>query len=254
MPVASINGFAMYYEDAGEGVPLVFVHGGLGGGRGSELFRRTHMAALARHARVIAFDRRAAGRSQEPPAGYGFADFVADIGTLLDHLGCDRAVLAGTSAGGPQVLQFALDHPGRVMGLVLGSTATQTVRVPEELASLTTYLGTTALSDLQGLLAQTSGGGVGGVLQTYLAYHLHGDPISQRLGEIAAPALVLHGTADEEVPFHEAGRLRAGLPDATLVSFEGGGHGIMVSDAAEWRQAIVDFLNRLPRCGNPAAD
>ena len=241
----------MYYEVTGEGIPLVFVHGGLGGGRGSESFRRTHMAALARHARVIAFDRRAAGHSEEPAAGYGFADFVADIAGLLDHLGCERAVLAGTSAGGPQVLQFALDHPRRVMGLVLGSTATQTVRVPPELASLTTYLGTTALSDLQGILGR-SPGGVSGVLQTYLAYHLHGDPVAGRLGEIGVPALILHGTADEEVPFHEAGNLRDGLPNATLVGFEGGRHGIMMSHATQWRQAVVEFLNGLPGCANPA--
>ena len=253
MPVTSINGFAMYYEVAGEGVPFLYVHGGLGGGRGSEPFRHTHMAALARHARVIAFDRRAAGRSEEPPAGYGFADFVADIVALLDHLGCDSAVLAGTSAGGPQVLQCALDHPERVLGLVLGSTATQTVRVPAELASLTTYLGTTALADLQAVLGGTSGAGVNGVLQTYLAYHLHGDPAAQRLGEIGVPALVLHGSADEEVPFHEAGRLCAGLPNARLVPFEGAGHGVMTSHAGDWRQAVVDFLADLPRHGNPAA-
>ena len=242
----------MYYEVAGEGLPLVFVHGGLGGGRGSESFRRTHMAALARHAAVAAFDRRAAGRSQEPAAGYGFADFVADIAALLDHLGYDRAVLAATSAGGPQVLQFALDHPGRVTGLVLSSTATQTVRVPPELASLTTYLGTTALSDLQGILGQTSGGGVSGILQTYLAYHLHGDPIAGRLAEIRVPALVLHGTDDEEVPFLEGSRLCDGLPNASMVSFAGGRHGIMVDNAAEWRQAVVDFLEGLSHDASPA--
>ena len=191
----------MYYEAAGAGVPLLFVHGGLGGGRGSEAFRQHHLAELARHARVIAFDRRAAGQSETPAGGYGFDSFVADLVALLDHLGHPQAVLMGHSAGGPQVLQCALDHPQRVLGLVLGSTATQTVRVPPELAALTTYLGTTALSDLQGMLGQAPGGGVSGILQTYLAYHLHGDPIADRLGEIAAPALVLHGTADAEVPF-----------------------------------------------------
>ena len=237
-----INEFCMYYEVAGEGVPLLFVHGGLGGGRGSEVFRQHHMVELAQHATVIAFDRRAAGQSEEPADGYGFDCFVADIMALLDHLGHSRAVLMGHSAGGPQVLQCALDHPQRVMGLVLSSTASQTVRVPPELAALTTYLGTTALTDLQGILGQASGGAVGGILQTYLAYHLHGDSIADRLGEIEAPALVLHGTADEEVAFVEGCGLHAGLRNASLVSFEGGGHGIMVSHAAAFRQAILDFL------------
>ncbi len=232
----------MYYEVAGEGVPFLFVHGGLGGGRGSEVFRQHHMAELAQHATVIAFDRRAAGQSEEPAAGYGFECFVADILGLLDHLGHPRAVLMGTSAGGPQVLQCALDHPQRVMGLVLSSTASQTVRVPPELASLTTYLGTIALSDLQNILGHASGGAAGGILQTYLAYHLHGDPIASRLGEVEAPALVLHGTADEEVPFTEGRRLHAGLRNASLTSIEGGRHGIMTSHAVAFRQAIIDFL------------
>ncbi len=241
----------MYYEVAGAGVPFLFVHGGLGGGRGSAVFRQNHMAELAQHATVIVFDRRAAGQSEAPAAGYGFACFVADIMALLDHLGHPRAVLMGTSAGGPQVLQCALDHPQRVMGLVLSSTASQTVRVPPELASLTTYLGTTALSDLRNILGQASGGAVGGILQTYLAYHLHGDPIASRLGEIEAPALVLHGTADEEVAFMEGRRLHAGLRNASLVSFESGGHGIMTSHAVTFRQAILDFLAGLPPYLNP---
>lgn len=242
MPRERINEFCMYYETAGDGMPLLFVHGGLGGGRGSEAFRRHHMTELARHATVIAFDRRAAGQSEEPASGYGFDCFVADIVALLDHLGHPQVVLMGHSAGGPQVLQCALDYPDRVLGLVLSSTASQTVRVPPGLAALTTYLGTTALSDLQTILGQASGGAVGGVLQTYLAYHLHGDPIADRLGEIEAPALVLHGTADEEVPFAEGRRLHAGLASASLVSIEGGGHGIMTSHAAAFRQAIIDFL------------
>ena len=75
-----------------------------------------------------------------------------------------------------------------------------------------------------------------------MAYHLHGDPIASRLGEIEAPALVLHGTADEQVPFTEGRRLHAGMRNASLVSFENGGHGIMTSHAVAFRQAIIDFL------------
>ena len=130
MPTERINGFHMYYEVAGQGVPLLFVHGGLGGGRGSALFRQHHMPVLAQYAHVIAFDRRAAGLSETPTAGYSFDGFVADMVALLDHLGHERAVLMGHSAGGPQVLQCALTHPERVMALILSSTATQTVHVP----------------------------------------------------------------------------------------------------------------------------
>src|SRR5262249_54650916 len=154
MPTERINGFHMYYECAGEGVPFLFVHGGLGGGHGSALFRQHHMALLGLHAHGIAFDRRAAGLSETPTTSYSFDGFVADIMALLNHLGHERAVLMGTSAGGPQVLQCALTHPERVMALVLGSTATQTVNVPPALASLVTFLGTEGLTHLQTMLAR----------------------------------------------------------------------------------------------------
>jgi pimeloyl-ACP methyl ester carboxylesterase len=85
----------------------------------------------------------------------------------------------------------------------------------------------------------------GGVLQTYLAYHLHGDPIAERLGEITVPVLILHGTDDTEVAFAEGERLLAGLPNASLVSFEGGGHRIMASDPDAYAQAVLSFLRAL---------
>ena len=265
MPTERINGFHMYYEVAGQGVPFLFVHGGLGGGRGSALFRQHHMPVLAQYVHVIAFDRRAAGLSETPTAGYSFSGFVADIVALLDHLGHERAVLMGTSAGGPQVLQCALTHPERVMALVLGSTATQTVNVPPALASLVTFLGTEGLTHLQHMLARHDTTTpvqatappspiepVSGVLQTYLAYHLHGDPIAARLGEITVPALILHGTADEEVPFVEAECLHAGLSTSSLLPFVGGGHSILATHAEPYRQAILHFLHSLAAAPSPA--
>ena len=55
MPTERINGFDMYYEVAGQGFPLLFVHGGLGGGRGSALFRQHHMPMLAQYGQEYGF-------------------------------------------------------------------------------------------------------------------------------------------------------------------------------------------------------
>jgi pimeloyl-ACP methyl ester carboxylesterase len=120
-------------------------------------------------------------------------------------------------------------------------------------------LGTDGLTSLQTMLAGQDEGSpsnpsaglpsplanFGGVLQTYLAYHLHGDPIAARLAEIDIPALILHGTADEEISFAEAERLQAGLPQAVLVPFEDGGHRIMVTHAESYTQAVTSFLHRM---------
>jgi pimeloyl-ACP methyl ester carboxylesterase len=144
------------------------------------------------------------------------------------------------------------------MALVLSSTTTQTVNVPPALASLVTFLGTEGLTHLQTMLARNEAvpsvppaealsplEPFAGVVQTYLAYHVHGNPIAARLGEIPVPTLILHGTADEEVPFVEAERLHTGLSASTLIPFLGGGHGIMVTHAEPYRQAILDFLRSL---------
>jgi hypothetical protein len=53
MPVTRIHHFDMYYEAAGEGIPCLFVHGGLGGGNGSATFRQYQMPALSQHAGVL---------------------------------------------------------------------------------------------------------------------------------------------------------------------------------------------------------
>ena len=156
------------------------------------------------------------------------------------------------------MLQCALTHPERVRALILSSTATQTVHVPAALTSLVTFLGTEGLTYLQQMLTrhdtapavQAPGPGapvepLAGILQTYLAHHLHGDQLASRLQDITVPALILHGTADAEIPFGEAEYLHAGLPTSTLIPFVSGGHSIMVTHAEPYRQAIIDFLRTL---------
>ena len=56
------------------------------------------------------------------------------------------------------------------------------------------------------------------------------------------PGLILHGTADTEIPFAEAEYLHAGLPTSSLIPFVGGGHSILATHAEPYRQAIIDFL------------
>ena len=90
-----------------------------------------------------------------------------------------------------------------------------------------------------------------GILQTYLAYHLQGNPLTDRLQDITVPALILHGTADAEIPFGEAEYLHAGLPTSSLLPFVGGGHSILVTHAEPYRQAIIDFLQS--RASAPSA-
>jgi pimeloyl-ACP methyl ester carboxylesterase len=100
---------------SGQGEWLVCLHG---------LASQAHMfdrvaPLLTDSFRVIAIDQRGHGLSDKPDSGYDWATVSSDLDAILDALTIDRAVLAGHSWGGNVAVQYAVDHPDRVRGLVL---------------------------------------------------------------------------------------------------------------------------------------
>lgn len=120
MPYAWTNGFRTYYEDEGEGFPIVFVHG--------HTFDRTmweyQVDALLDEGeyRTVIMDLRGHGLSEMPITGYWPASYMQDLRALMDHLAIQRAVLVGNSVGGSVVTHFALDYPARTAALVLAGS------------------------------------------------------------------------------------------------------------------------------------
>jgi len=106
----------LYYEMGGEGETLVLIHAGFVDSRMWD----DQWAALAEHYRVVRFDMRGFGRSDAATAAVPRRD---DLLCLLDELDIARATLIGCSLGGEVALDFTLEHPGRVAGLVLESAA-----------------------------------------------------------------------------------------------------------------------------------
>ncbi len=99
----------------GSGEWLILLHG---------LASQTHIwdlvaSRLSDTFRVIAIDQRGHGLSDKPDGGYDFATITADLDAILKALKIDRAVLAGHSWGGNVAVQYAVDHPDRVSGLIL---------------------------------------------------------------------------------------------------------------------------------------
>jgi pimeloyl-ACP methyl ester carboxylesterase len=118
MPFAKINGIELYYETHGSGPAFVFAHGG----GGSHLSWWQQVPAFASHYTVITFDHRSFGQSHDLPNGPGPNAFVEDLTTLLDHLGIQKAAVAGQSMGGWTVCGFAAAHPERASALILCDT------------------------------------------------------------------------------------------------------------------------------------
>ena len=102
---------------AGEGFPVMFVHGNCSSGA----FFEALLPRLPRGLRGIAMDLRGYGETEPKPidATRGMRDSSDDVVALMDALGLERALFVAHSAGAGVVMQLAMDHPKRVAGLVL---------------------------------------------------------------------------------------------------------------------------------------
>jgi pimeloyl-ACP methyl ester carboxylesterase len=116
------GGVTLAGEEAGEGIPVVLLHGLTATRRYVVMGSR----ALERSGhRVVAYDARGHGASSPAadPDAYDYDDLVDDLRAVLDDRGIQRAVLAGASMGAHTALRLALDDPGRVAGLVIATPA-----------------------------------------------------------------------------------------------------------------------------------
>jgi pimeloyl-ACP methyl ester carboxylesterase len=222
------------------------------------------VGALAATHRVVRFDARGFGKS---PAGDGplTMETIADDGAaLLDHLGVERAVVAGCSMGGYAALAFVRRHPHRLAGLVLLDTragadtpeakanrATLAAKVLAEGASaaveafLPKLLGETTHRERPELAARlrerilaTSPRGIANALHGLAA---RADS-RETLPPIAVPTLVLVGAEDVLTPPAEAEAMAAAIPGARLGVIPGAGHLANLENPGAVNAALRAFL------------
>jgi pimeloyl-ACP methyl ester carboxylesterase len=230
---------------------------------------------LARAGRfVIRYDNRDTGKSTsyEPGRpGYASDAFVQDAVAVLDSYGIRRAHLVGMSAGGAVAQLVALDHPGRVASVTAVST-TAVGGVDRELPGPEpAYLGHAAAfedvdwSDRGALVemfvreaevlsssrhpfdqAATRAFVEADLARTanpasLLNHSLQtgGDESERTVRDIAVPLLVIHGSADPVFPIAHGIALAEAVPEATLVTVDGGGHGLHEGDWDQALEAIV---------------
>jgi pimeloyl-ACP methyl ester carboxylesterase len=261
MPHVDVNGQRIYHEDSGgAGLPLVLAHGLL---MDHEMFA-SQVAAFGDSHRVVTWDERGHGLTESTDDDFSYWDSADDLRGLLDHLGIERAVVGGMSQGGFLSLRFALRHPDRVAGLVLIDT--QSGREdPDKLPQYETMVDvwvTDGPSDMiadavaaiiigpdrpesAAWIAKWKARPTGQIRQIFRTLVTR-DDITDRLGEIAAPALVIHGEEDLAIDVPRAEALAAGLPNARpLVRVPGAGHAANLTHPEPANAAIADFLRSL---------
>ena len=120
MPLLDRDGVKIYYEDHGHSPPILLSHGYSATCR----MWNEQIAALVARNRVIVWDMRGHGESDDPddPAAYSAALTVEDMAALLHRCRIDRAIIGGLSLGGYMSLAFHLTHPEMVRALMLFDT------------------------------------------------------------------------------------------------------------------------------------
>jgi pimeloyl-ACP methyl ester carboxylesterase len=127
VPIAPVNGIDIFYEDEGQGTPVLFIHGGFGGIESKLYWRRASFQGVlpADGFRTISYDRRGCGRSTFVESHFSLRDLARDARELLRYLDINSAIIVGDSLGGLVAQRFALDFPEATRSLVLVETASR---------------------------------------------------------------------------------------------------------------------------------
>jgi 3-oxoadipate enol-lactonase len=221
--------------------------------------------ALAGERPVVSFDNRGVGRSSRPPGPYSTPEMADDAIAVLDAAEVERAHVYGISLGGMIAQEIALRHPDRVAGLVLGATIPGGERsvMPDE-ATLGFFRRRAEMPAFEAVWASVPysygpetrrrhAQRIADDLEQRLRYPVEPEPYaaqlaaslghdaSGRLGELAAPTLVVHGEADALIPPENARLLAAAIPGARLELWLGAGH-IYPTDEPEADRSVARFL------------
>lgn len=250
------------YEVRGSGDPVLLIHG-LGYARwGWEPV----VDALARDLRIALFDNRGIGGSDAPKGPYTARQLAADAVAVLDAAGMDHAHVVGTSLGGMVAQEVATRWPERVDRLVLACTTPggrhayplheRTLRLMQEALTLAPERALRRFVEnaLSGDALERRP-----ELVERILYHRLSNPQDPaawqaqaaagaafdgygRLGRIAAPTLVLHGTDDGVVDVRNADLLAERIRDARLELFPGCGHLFFWEQPGRFVELVSEFL------------
>jgi pimeloyl-ACP methyl ester carboxylesterase len=224
-----VDGLSMYYEWHGgvDAEPLVLI---CGLGLDVSEVPPALLAGLARRYRVLAFDNRGAGRTDMPAPPYTVEQMAADTAGLMRAVGLARATVLGISLGGRIALALAVAEPDLVGALVLASTGARVRRTWRRTIKMAWHARRSAR---QGTHPQAPH-----AFRAQVAASAAAD-LRSRLGEVRAPALILHGVDDRSMPLPLAHELCAGLRRAQLRTFPGGHHFLLTGAG---RQAFLDAV------------
>lgn len=261
MPFADANGMSFYYEEHGDGEPLLCVMGLAA----DHLAWALQLETFAQRHRTIVFDNRDVGQSSYADAPYEIADMAADVLGLADALGLDGFHLLGASLGGAISQHVALLAPERVQTLQLavtwagsGAYAREKTRVwasEMRLRSREDWIDSLLLATVSEAFYENQPM-VDFVKQVMRSNEHPQEPdaferqseassrfdLRGKLGDLSMPVHVISGAHDILLPRWKQEELAAEIPGARLTVIERGSHALQLEFPQEFNAAVLDFI------------
>ena len=252
------NGIDIHYQVEGSGPWLTLSHSLAS----DHTMWAPQMAALTPHFTVLRFDTRGHGRSSAPPGAYTWEELRDDALGLLDALGIEKTHFVGLSMGGMIAQHLALAAPGRIDHLVLADTTSrysaaaaalwqERIKLVREKGMAVLEAGTLerwftapyraahpeVMARIGALIRNTPANGYIGC-----AHAIPTIDLTERLGELRQPTLVIAGADDAGTPPELAREIAGRIPGARLEIIPEASHLTNVEQAERFNRLLCEFL------------
>jgi pimeloyl-ACP methyl ester carboxylesterase len=249
------NGLNIYYEEYGQGKPLLLIHGGA---LTADSWQ-PYLAAFAKHYRVITPDTRGHGRTANPTGSISFRLLADDVAALVHALDLQKPLIYGYSDGGQVALEIGMRYPDLLQALVVGGAHLELTEGSRKWVR--SILGDAQSRDVDFDRFERDNPGFAAMLQrdhgpdgwkTLLKeikpmWNAQLNYTPDDFAGVVAPTLVLLGDRDGFVPVEDAVEMYRLLPDAELATIPGADHTDLIFSSPKVAVAqplILDFLVR----------
>jgi pimeloyl-ACP methyl ester carboxylesterase len=268
--VVTRDGTRLYFKSWGEGRPVVLMHGWP---LSADSWDDQAYAISARGFRVIAYDRRGFGRSDQPGAGYDYDTLTDDLAAIMAATEARDATIIGFSMGGGEVARYMSRYGGR--GVKQAGLISSVVPFMLLTQDNPRGLPQSTFDEMMRDMKQDRAAFFTRFFQDFYGVGLLSHPVSDEviewsrntammagllptlkcaeafattdfrpdLASFNVPTLIVHGTSDKTVPIEITGRAAArAIPNAQLVEIDGGAHGLLASHKFEINDLLLRFL------------